>query len=367
MSARVPATFIIAFVLIGLACGCGTPGAPLPPSLDLPKPVEDLRASRQGNRVVLSWTQPKETTDETNIRHPGSTLVCRALNEPKVQSCSAVGQTPAWSPAKEAAPQPVITFNDDLSRDLIGDRTFATYAIEVQNASGRSAGVSNQVPISLAPVSQPQQLRLQRLTADAVVFDSSVLLSRPDATHERIVLRRQEKGTNNIAVAADVSRTFDTGPAGTVAQINLRDESFEWEKTYSYQLSIVATAPLPNGTQVEFESEPTAALDITLHDIFPPAVPRGLQAVFSGTAEAAVDLTWSTNSERDLAGYNVYRREESQAVTQRMKINGELVRTPSFRDSHVARGQRYIYSVTAVDLRNNESAQSEETSELVPP
>ena len=34
--------------LLLLLTSCGTPGAPMPPSLELPRPVEDLAASRKG-------------------------------------------------------------------------------------------------------------------------------------------------------------------------------------------------------------------------------------------------------------------------------------------------------------------------------
>jgi len=34
--------------------GCGTPGAPQPPSLKLPKPVNDLQAVRKGDTVITS-------------------------------------------------------------------------------------------------------------------------------------------------------------------------------------------------------------------------------------------------------------------------------------------------------------------------
>jgi hypothetical protein len=43
-----------------------------------------------------------------------------------------------------------------------------------------------------------------------------------------------------------------------------------------------------------------------------------------------------------------------------------LVKTPAFRDTSVQPGTKYFYSVSAVDLRNNESARSPETSEAVP-
>jgi fibronectin type 3 domain-containing protein len=47
-------------------------------------------------------------------------------------------------------------------------------------------------------------------------------------------------------------------------------------------------------------------------------------------------------------------------------VNSELVKAPSYRDSDVASGKTYTYSVSAVDLRGNESHRSEEASEPVP-
>ena len=83
----------------------------------------------------------------------------------------------------------------------------------------------------------------------------------------------------------------------------------------------------------------------------------------SGGGQSFIDLTWTLNSEADLAGYNVYRREADAAP---QKINAELVKTPASRDPNVTAGHTYLYSVSAVDLRTNESGRSEETSETVP-
>ena len=100
------------------------------------------------------------------------------------------------------------------------------------------------------------------------------------------------------------------------------------------------------------------------HDVFPPAVPTGLQAVFSGAGQKAfIDLTWNADTNDDLAGYNVYRHQGTSATT---KINADLVKAPAFRDAHVDPGHTYFYSVAAVDVRGNESVRSEENSEQVP-
>jgi fibronectin type 3 domain-containing protein len=76
-----------------------------------------------------------------------------------------------------------------------------------------------------------------------------------------------------------------------------------------------------------------------------------------------IDVTWAPNTENDLSGYKVYRREADEPAA---RINSELVKAPAFRDSNVGAGHTYFYSVTAVDLRGNESERSQETSETVP-
>src|SRR5246127_5527935 len=73
---------------------CATIGPPQPPSLDLPQPPSDLRASRKGDRVTLTWTIPNLTTDRGTIRNRGPALICRALQE--MNACNTpVGEVPA--------------------------------------------------------------------------------------------------------------------------------------------------------------------------------------------------------------------------------------------------------------------------------
>src|SRR5262249_5212078 len=114
----------------------------------------------------------------------------------------------------------------------------------------------------------------------------------------------------------------------------------------------------------EVESEDSPVATVFAHDTFPPASPSGVQAVFSTAPEHLfIDLTWTPNGQSYLAGYNIYRHTGSEPA---IKINSELVKTPRFADPGIQPGMKYFYSVSAVDLRGNESAKSEETSEMVP-
>jgi fibronectin type 3 domain-containing protein len=114
----------------------------------------------------------------------------------------------------------------------------------------------------------------------------------------------------------------------------------------------------------QFEGDDTPAVRVFAHDVFPPAVPSGLQAVFSGAGQQSfIDLIWAPDTDADLSGYNVFRREAGAAA---LKINTELVKAPAFRDMNVAAGKSYFYSVSAVDVRGNQSSRSQEASETVP-
>jgi hypothetical protein len=162
----------------------------------------------------------------------------------------------------------------------------------------------------------------------------------------------------------------------------LEDHSFEWQKSYEYRIAIVTFAKLEAGSEpcparppiggpvtsaeciAIVEGDDSPAQRVFAHDVYAPAVPSGLQAVFSGSGQPAfVDLLWAPDTDADLAGYNVFRREEG---VQPEKINTTLVKTPAFRDDHVIPGKTYWYSVSAVDMRGNESARSTESSEQIP-
>jgi hypothetical protein len=75
--------------------GCGVPGVPEPPSLELPQPVTDLRAVRKGDSVYLVWTTPSETTDRLPVRHFGPTRICRSLDAAMSECLNPVGEVPA--------------------------------------------------------------------------------------------------------------------------------------------------------------------------------------------------------------------------------------------------------------------------------
>ncbi len=366
-----------------MLAGCAQTGPPLPPSLELPKAPTDLRASRKGNRVTLNWSEPTLTTDRQSVRYIGPTLVCRSL-ESEINECgnpaailpepppSAVPQKrrfqrPAAQKSDKPHPAPQ-TYIDTLPSAMQRQDPAAevTYAVEVFNRNARSAGLSNRVHVpALVTLPPPSDLAAD-LTGDGVVLtwtsagESQNVAANSSANPPHLRLRyriyRREETSGKDAVAGEI-------PVGDPSPVRFMDSGFEWEKTYQYRITAVSIIKRPD-SEVQVEGDDTPPVRVVAHDVFPPSVPAGLQAAYSGEGQKPfIDLIWAPVTNADLAGYNVYRSETNGAA---VKLNSGLVKSPSYRDSAVASGKTYTYAVSAVDVRGNESRRSEETSEPVP-
>jgi hypothetical protein len=356
-------TAAVLLLVSALLLGCGTPGAPQPPSLKLPKPVSDLQAVRKGDTVYLRWTVPTETTDGQGVKSFGATLICRGYATNAAGSCTdLVAEVPtvAGSRGDQQA-------SDPISKYIDGNRDFLTYTVRINNSRNKNAGLSNAVTVFLAPSMPPPASVTAKLLPDAVQLSWEMppppSPSKVNANYLYRIVRstigdQAAKGQTARVVIAEV-------PANRGSELVL-DKNFTWEKTYEYRVTGVTHVLSRDGKKLaEFEGEDSPAVTIVAHDVFPPARPSGLQAVYSALeSRKFIDLTWTPNDENDLAGYNVYRRTSESAAP--VQVNTDLLKTPSFRDENVAAGNTYIYSVTAVDARGNESPMSEPASEKVP-
>ena len=362
-----PGKLLAPTALCLLLASCAQTGPPLPPSLELPKPPTDLRATRKGNRVTLRWTGPTLTTDRQIVRYLGPTLVCRSLQpdpiEPEITQCGNPAATlpaPSVAPSRSGpglpAPQ---TYTDLLPPALQTPDPAAEiiYAVEILNRSARGAGLSNRVHVPAVFTLPPPGDLAAELTGDGVVltWTSAAEIQSP-ALQYRYRIYRHDEISGKDTVAGEIPLA-ESGPA------SFTDSSFEWEKAYLYHVTAVSILKRPGG-EVQVEGEDTPPVRVIAHDVFPPSVPVGLQAAYSGEGQRPfIDLIWAPVTNADLAGYNVYRGESSGAA---LKLNSNPLPSPSYRDSAVASGKTYTYSVSAVDVRGNESQRSEETSEPVP-
>src|ERR1700674_2745070 len=143
-------TLIFLAAVAVLLTGCATPGAPQPPSLNIPNAVDNLKAERKGDTVNLSWTPPEETTDGARVSKPGKMVVHRSTSDNSEPST--VRELPLQLVRKSEAAQPV-TIQDSLVGIFGSSATpdFAIYTVDTLNNSGKTAGASNQVSVPLVP------------------------------------------------------------------------------------------------------------------------------------------------------------------------------------------------------------------------
>ncbi|MFZ0705758.1 MAG: fibronectin type III domain-containing protein [Candidatus Korobacteraceae bacterium] len=356
--------FLAALAGIVGCAGCGTPGAVQLPSLNLARPVEDLTAARKGNTVRLEWTLPEKNTDRTlvQLKHLGDTLVCRQEGTTLMSTCSEVGSvTPPKGPQRKKNDVQLklrMNYSDTLPTQLEQNDPagFAIYAVEIMSDRGRSAGLSNQVVIPLAPTIAPPSDLSAEVNADGVrvSWSGGVSPEPPAGLTFRYRIERRPAGAGGYVALHDV----DPAPDGTYL-----DQTSEWEQKYEYRITSV-TDVRAAGRQASVEGDDSTPVEVFTKDIYPPAQPVGLQAVFSSVGQKPfVDLTWAPNIETDVAGYNVFRRTGGG---EWQKLNQTPAQVPSFRDESVQPGIKYEYSVSAVDLRGNESPRSAPTTEEVP-
>jgi len=381
-----PRKLLLGLFMLLMLGACATMGPPKPPSLELPQPPSDLRAVRKGARVTLTWTIPAVTTDRQTVRSLGPTRICRGL-EPTLTECGTPeGQMPAPQPVATKSPagkKRAANYTDMLAPDLqqSNPSSFVTYAVEILNQDGHSAGLSNQVQVPAAAAPPPFSNFAAEVTAQGVRVSWAVPPAPKEAPNVRSlfrIYRKQEGSAENKIADLDLGHCSEmTAPAPTPASdapqaeqaaepcpVSYLDQTFDWEKTYFYRGTAVLVIAEPGKPAFEIEGDDTPEVKVFADDVFPPAVPSGLQAVFSGPGQQPfIDLIWAPVTDVDLDGYSVYRHEEGAAP---VKVNAQLVKTPAYRDVNVASGKNYFYSVSAVDLRGNESARSEEASERVP-
>ena len=88
--------------------------------------------------------------------------------------------------------------------------------------------------------------------------------------------------------------------------------------------------------------------NINDYDTIPPAPPKNVSTV---TGDNRVDIYWDDNTERDLAGYNVYY---AYSYDGKYTLLGST-QQDYFIDDGARNGVTYYYAVTAYDYNGNES------------
>ncbi|MBZ5555817.1 MAG: hypothetical protein LAO77_00945 [Acidobacteriia bacterium] len=137
-----------------------------------------------------------------------------------------------------------------------------------------------------------------------------------------------------------------------ISKPEFSDPRIAWNEERCYSVRAVETR---NG--LSLESEPAFTACETLVDTFPPAAPKGLDAV---PGDGAISLIWEANAEKDLAGYIVLRGPADGDALE--PITPAPIQQTFFKDS-VPAGTAYVYAIQAVDAAGNVSQVSNRKQE----
>jgi hypothetical protein len=346
--------------------GCATPGAPQPPSLNLPETVADLAATRAGNQVTLTWTMPKKNTDKLLLKSDVAVRVCRRDGS---AGCEAGGRDLHLAPGADGA------FTDALPEALAaGAPRPLSYFVELRNRNGHSAGLSNAAVVLAGAAPAPVT------GLAAVVRKQGVVLrwAKLGDQNETIIRLRRKLLTPAAAKSQQGPLAAQPEPAEEKLQVNscaeqgdrglcrVVDKNIRFGESYEYRAQRVSRVMI-EGKTVELAGELSDAVRVEALDIFPPETPTDLAAVAAASENGigiAIDLSWQPVVDASLEGYIVYRREGENAW-QRISSAEPLV-PPAFHDTAVQAGHSYRYAVSSIGQNGHESARSDEAGETVP-
>ncbi len=343
------------------AAGCGKKGPPLPPLRILPRPAQNVHVRQVGADVLLDATVSLSRTDGTPLGPDAKVHIMRMRPSPTLKPAAVsvrylmmVFQKQAAVVASVAASGPLV-YHD---RSALGGAVAAgagapaavppryIYAVQVVDGHGQSSALSAAQEIQLAPPpAAPLHLKVETAEGEVrLAWDSG----EPDAKGELFNVYRRP-----AAQAEEPLVPLNTAPLSERTYVDTR---FTYGETYRYSVRALLLPPPPLRESVSCDEAEVRPLDV-----YPPRTPTGLAAAVEGQA---IKLYWFPNSEPDLHGYRVYRRE---AKGEFRPIGEVDAAETSFADTTAARGVRYYYEVTALDGATppNESARSAEVSESV--
>jgi hypothetical protein len=328
----------------------------------MPTPVKNLTAARVGNEVRLHWTMPRDTTDKVLLKGPQRAHFCwRWERSPAATPCTSAGD--GTFPPEKPADATVA-----LPAELTSGQTRAVaFFVELQNPSGKTAGPSNPALVATGTAPPVVTEFGAETRADGVVLHWEKAAPAPGMVlriHRNLVKHPgAAKPRESLGAAPAEQQTLEVNlDQEDQGQALDRDANLDrtWRYTAERVLRVEAGEPM-----LEIAGASSAAVTIDAKDLFPPQEPRQLAAVADAQAHA-IDLSWLADSEADLAGYVVYRRDVALGGAAARISGPNPVVSSSYSDLAVVPGHRYAYAVSAVDHDGNESARSQEVREELP-
>ncbi len=318
---------IFSFIILLLFSACGKKGDPLPKGLPLAGGINDLSGEVKDGVLFLSFIIPQKNRDGSEAKDLAGFRVFKSCG-----SCTGV-----FEPFKTISFEAQKGYTINNGRLYIYDDDFMNgyeygYKVYPYTKKGTRGDPSNTFTIKWeGPPEAPKNVSV-------VPDDSRVELRWP-----------KEEGYfyNVYRYDGNIYPLFAVNPARLSSDFFM-DSGLTNNKKYTYEVRRVKEIGgiFREGEGLKIEATPV--------DKTAPRQPEMVKAVKKGNLVA---ITWKENTEKDLAGYNIY----VVIGSKKEKINSERIKENSYLDKKFPDERFVAYYVTALDEAGNESQPSQES------
>jgi len=345
---------------------CGKKGALLPPLVKTPEKIEKINVSQRGGHIILDWVNPSHYLKGSTLLETNEIEIWILMLEKQEESEDKKDSIKIEEFKKQAKLLARIKKENFSEYEVLKSKNISRFRYFYKLCEN--------------------DLKLKKLVFSLRVFDdrkkssefSELIFFRPKI----IPLSPQELKTSIYEDRIEIKwhppeKKFDQSFPPDIKGYNIyrSDEGEEWRqinnqlikeekyvdrnfsfgKIYRYFVRISAY-----DSSSLYESEDSEVVEALPEDVFAPEIPTGLIYV---SGEDFISLTWDANSERDLAGYHVWRKLEGEE--KYILLTPKPILENAYNDTTVEKNERYYYAVSALDNAGNESKKSEYISEII--
>ena len=325
---------------------CGRKTLPIPPEAAIPEAIKDLRCQQGENNLILTWTAPKQTAMGSELPRIEGFQLLRAV-VPEEEYCSGcpvsfislveLGADKAFVDPEKGVAQYIEMVLRPGYRYLYKVRTKAGWRLISQD--------SNTVSFAWDSPAQAPAI-FKAVAGDRVVHllwqPVSSLLNGAELTRQLSYQVYRDRGHDNFVPVGD-----------PVLEPEYTDSGLINGREYSYKVRALHIRD--DSRLLGLASRTASAIP---RDMTAPFPPRNLEVI---KAQNGIKILWERSMEKDLGGYNIYRRFSSES--QMRAIGRVAAGKISFVDRGVPVGHGAVYfAVSAFDREDppNESPLSQE-------
>jgi hypothetical protein len=153
----------------------------------------------------------------------------------------------------------------------------------------------------------------------------------------------------NIYRRASLQDAYAKINANVVDSASFVDSTVRGDSKYYYRV-----------TSIDSYGNESAQSDSSEGNLNPPATPTRF---IIGPNASLIRLVWDSDTEGDLAGYNIYRADKDS--TNLSKLNASIVTAPRYTDSSVIQNKVYDYYLEAIDTTGAVSSRAKTSGHTV--